>query len=144
MGIMRTTLVLGAILAFMPSPPEDAAQTSQAVAAGPGSFGYMAAAVEAVADVRSFCQRKPGVCEAAGFMANKIEAKAKYSAKLIYEWANEATADGSALPLPIDLAKADPITTSAVGAGLAVESHSTLLIEDLLPEWREPKALNKS
>lgn len=144
MGIMRTTLVLGAIIAFMPSPPADDAQRSQAVAADPGSFGYMAAAVEAIADVRSFCQRKPGVCEAAGFMADKLEAKAKYSAKLIYEWANEATAGGSALPLPKDLAKADPITTGTVGAGMAIESQSTLLIEDLLPEWREPKKPSKS
>lgn len=144
MGIMRTTLVLGAIIAFMPSPPEDAAQRSLAAAADPGSFGYMAAAVEAFADVRSFCHRKPGVCEAAGFMANKLEAKAKYSAKLIYEWADEATADGSALPLPKDLAKSDPITTSTVGGAMAVLSQSTLLIEDLLPEWREPRKPNKS
>ena len=91
MGILRTTLVLGAIFALLPSPPNMARPGETEVARDPGPFGYVVAAAEAFSDVKGFCMRKPVVCEAAGHMAVKIEAKAKYSAKLIYEWANDAT-----------------------------------------------------
>lgn len=91
MGILRTTLVLGAIFALLPSPPKLARPGETEVARDSGTFGYVVAAAEAFSDVKGFCMRKPVVCEAAGQMAVKIEAKAKYSAKLIYEWANDAT-----------------------------------------------------
>ena len=42
-------------------------------------------------DAGEFCGRQPMVCVTADFIATKLEAKAKYSAKLIYEWANEAS-----------------------------------------------------
>ncbi len=93
MGILRTTLVLGAIFVLLPSPPHMAKPGDMEVAGDPGTFGYVIAATDAFSDVKGFCMRKPAVCDAAGHMAIKIEAKAKYSAKLIYEWANDATAE---------------------------------------------------
>ena len=95
MKIIRTLLALGAGVAFMPTPPDLASDPAFARGEDPGTFGYVIAATEAFADVKGFCQRKPEVCEAAGHMAVKMEAKAKYSAKLVYEWANETTADVS-------------------------------------------------
>ena len=92
MGIFRTTLVLGAIFALLPMPPQSAEPGKADVADAPGTFGYLVAATEAFSDVKGFCMRKPMVCDAAGHVAVKIEAKAKYSAKLIYEWANDANA----------------------------------------------------
>jgi Family of unknown function (DUF5330) len=141
MGMLRTLFVLGAGFALMPSPPPDAATT----ASGPSQFAYIAAAAETVADLRSFCQRNPNVCVAAGSMAQTVENKAKYSAKLIYEWANEATGDGRIKNLPDNLASADPVEISAptVAAASMKASQNTLTLADLEPKWRKPKALPK-
>jgi hypothetical protein len=63
---------------------------------------------------------------------------------LIYEWANEATTDGSKVKLPVDLAKADLIETGSVNASAAeFESQNTLTLADIVPEWRGPKAARK-
>jgi hypothetical protein len=139
MGMLRTLLVLGAGFALMPSPPPD---PGAAKGPEPSSFAYLAAAAETVADMRSFCQRNPNVCVTAGAVAQTVEGKAKYSAKLIYEWANEATGDAKPSGLPDDVASSDPIQTSAPPvAGLDLkESQNTLTVADLVPEWRKPKA----
>ena len=100
MKIIRTGLVLGAIGFFMPTPPELANNPDSAQGQGLGPFGYVMAAADTFADVKGFCQRKPGVCNAAGHMAINLEARAKYSAKLIYEWANETTADVTKVKSP--------------------------------------------
>jgi hypothetical protein len=73
-------------------------------------------------------------------VAGKLEAKAKYSVRLIYDWANESTSAPRDSPFPNEAA-ADPITTGTVVAAAANdagEGQSTLRIEDLIPEWRGP------
>ena len=139
MGMLRTLFVLGAGFALMPSPPQDA--SSIQAPAGPSSFAYLAAAAETVADMRSFCQRNPNVCVTAGAVAQTVEGKAKYSAKLIYEWANEATGDGMPANLPENLAKADPIQTASPPAIATAmqKSDNTLTVADLESQWRKPK-----
>jgi Family of unknown function (DUF5330) len=141
MGMLRTLVILGAGLALMPSPPRGEGEQPT----GAGSFAYLAAAAETFADVRGFCLRNPNVCSTAGSFANTVEGKAKYSAKLIYEWANEATGDQRPAGLPNDLAAADPVQTSAPPAKLASlkVSQNTLTVADLLPEWKKPKPLPK-
>jgi hypothetical protein len=67
-------------------------------------------------------------------VAAKLEAKAKYSVRLIYEWANEASQDGTALPAD-RTARADQIVT---GSTTLAAGRSTLILEDLIPEWRGP------
>ena len=138
MGMLRTLIVVGGAVALMPSPPPDDA--GQLPAQGPGTFAYVAAAAETVADMRSFCQRNPGVCSTAGSFALTLEGKAKYSAKLVYEWANEATGDTRPVTLPADLAQADPIQTSAPpkAGKLPLESQNTLTLADIEPDWRKP------
>ncbi len=139
MGMLKTLVVVGAAFALMPSPPPD--PDAMQKAAGTGSFAYLAAAAETVADMRSFCQRNPNVCVTAGAIGQTVEGKAKYSAKLIYEWANEATGDGRPKTLPADVALADPIQTSAPplpNTKLKV-SQNTLTVADLVTEWRKPK-----
>jgi hypothetical protein len=89
MGILKTTIVLSAIVMALPAPPEDADANS---AAGPGTIGYVSAAAGAFSDLKDFCARRPYVCETAGHLA------------LIYEWANEATAKEASSPLPANLA----------------------------------------
>jgi Family of unknown function (DUF5330) len=101
MGILRTLLVVGTGLALLPSPPPD--PSGEPAPSGPGNFAYLAAAAETVADLRGFCQRNPNACATAGVVAGMVEGKAKYSAKLVYEWANDGnpvqTADN--IPRPV-------------------------------------------
>jgi hypothetical protein len=102
MGILRTLIVVGAGFALMPSPPPG--PPGEPAPAGPGNFAYLAAAAETVADMRGFCQRNPNACETAGVVGHMLEGKAKYSAKLVYEWAN----DGKTKPQETKTAAADP------------------------------------
>jgi hypothetical protein len=124
MGMLRTLILFGAGFALMPSPPpgDEAAKPGL----DPGPFAYMAAAAEAVADMRSFCQRNPNLCSTAGSVANQVEGKAKYSAKLIYEWANESTAEIA----PAETAELKPKFKGR---------QNTLTVADLAEPWREPK-----
>ncbi len=77
-------------------------------------------------------------------MAGKLEAKAKYSARLIYEWATDASRD-PATSQPVEAQKVDFLTTGATRLAAAepppepeTEGQSTLKIEDIIPEWRGP------
>jgi hypothetical protein len=134
MGLIRKIIVMGGALMAMPSPPPamqigNVAQTS----APSSSWAYISAAADTVADMKSFCERKPQVCSTAQYLAGSLEGKAKYSAKLVYEWANESASVNSQT-----LANADPIKTGSVDARIASSenTNSTLRIEDLIPEWR--------
>ena len=129
MGMLRTLIVVGAAVALMPSPPPDQAGTQ---AASPGTLAYMAAAAETMADMRGFCQRNPNVCVTAGTVTRTVEGKAKYSAKLIYEWANNSKEN------PI-VAEADSIQTGSPPPKTVnlKESQNTLSLADLLPEWKK-------
>jgi Family of unknown function (DUF5330) len=132
MGMLRTLLVVSAGIALMPSPPPEL--TGLQPSAAPGTFAYVAAAAETMADMRSFCQRNPNVCVTAGAVAQTMEGKAKYSAKLIYEWAN----DGKEKP---SVAEADSIQTSSAPAKPVdlKQSQNTLSLADLVPEWKKPR-----
>ncbi len=116
----------------MPSPPAQLQNGAVAPSAPSTSWTYIAAAADTVADLKSFCERKPQVCSTAQYLAGSLEGKAKYSARIVYEWAN------SGAPPPQVLAKADPINTGSVNAKVAtsLSANSTLRIEDLIPEWR--------
>lgn len=149
MRIFRTLLVLTGIAVFLPSPPEVPPDVPTAVA-GNGftaqqGEGLITTATMAIADIASFCSRQPEVCQTAGFVAGKLEAKAKYSVKLIYEWANEASGLEQGLPAPDQAEAVDPITTSSAKTNLALapESQSTLRLDDLIPEWRGPSPQKK-
>jgi Family of unknown function (DUF5330) len=134
MGLIRKIIVVGGALMAMPSPPPAVQISSVAQTSTPSSsWAYISAAADTVADMKSFCERKPQVCSTAQYLAGSLEGKAKYSAKLVYEWANE-----SAFVNPQTLANADPIKTGSVDARIASSenTNSTLRIEDLIPEWR--------
>ena len=131
MGMLRTIIVVGAALAFLPSPPPGPAGAQPA---GPGAFAYVAAAAETMADLRGFCQRNPNVCVTAGGVTRTVDGKARYSAKLIYEWANNGKAEPT-------IAVADAIQTGSPPPKPVnlKESQNTLTLADLLPEWKKPK-----
>ncbi|MGQ0484376.1 MAG: DUF5330 domain-containing protein [Hyphomicrobiales bacterium] len=139
MRVFRTIILLTGIAVLMPSPPE--LENSSAVAlAGHAAetAGLATAASQAVSDVASFCTRRPGVCQTAGYVAAKLEAKAKYGVRFLYEWANEANGEPTVSPYAHQADAADPLETGSTLAAMAAggQSQSTLTIEDLLPEWR--------
>ncbi len=137
MGLLRKAIFIGGIIFAMPSPPV-ILQPGQIAQTMPDStsWTYIAAAADAVADMKSFCDRKPQVCSTAQYLAVTMEGKAKYSAKLLYEWANEST-HGQTAALPQNLAASDPINTGTIKPKLrgTLAENSTLKIEDLVPEW---------
>jgi Family of unknown function (DUF5330) len=145
MRIFRTIMLLTGVATFMPSPPEEQARVgAEQTSVEMSTPSLLGSAATAVADVAAICNRQPGVCKAAGYVAGKLEAKAKYSVRLIYEWANESSGEPKTSPLT-DQAGADPIETgSTVVAAVGGGSQSTLRIEDLMPVWRGANAHKKS
>ena len=147
MRIIRTIIVLSGIAAFMPSAPEDMNQAAPSLASVENSdTGYLEVATNTFSDLAAFCARQPGVCETAGFVAHKLELKAKYGVRLIYDWANEASTPSAVQP---KLANgSDPIETASMKLASAKRlpktSQSTLRLEDLLPVWRGPASAKTS
>jgi Family of unknown function (DUF5330) len=139
MGLIRKAIVVGGALMAMPSPPPDQSGSQIAFNSPASSWAYIAAASDTVADFKGFCERKPQVCGTAQYLAVTLEGKAKYSARMIYEWANESSAGLShKQPTLQELAAADPIMTGTTELRLTtdVSGNSTLRIDDLVPEWR--------
>jgi hypothetical protein len=148
MRIIRTIIVLTGIAAFIPSPPDEVTQAAPEVAKTEISeTGYFEVATNTFSDLASFCARQPGVCETAGFVAHKLELKAKYGVRLIYEWANEANSAPSAVQ-PDVAEGSDPIKTGSMKLAsakrLPLTSQSTLRLNDLIPVWRGPASAKTS
>ena len=146
MGLFRKAIVVGAIVFVMPTPPASENGGVAQATANSSTFAYIAAAVDTMADVKGFCERKPEVCATAQYFASSFEGKAKYSAKLIYEWANESASGRRSASLPADQAASDPIKTGSTPKKLkgSLAENSTLTMQDLLPEWKGTLKPDKS
>jgi Family of unknown function (DUF5330) len=142
MKIFRTIILLSGLAVFMPSPPEnEATPQSAAFDDAKSSLALLSAATNAVSDLGSFCARQENVCETAQYVAHRLEVKAKYSAKLLYEWANEATVEKQVGLVKNTAMKTDPLQTSGFTVAEmtdASQSQSTLRLEDIIPTWRGP------
>jgi hypothetical protein len=148
MRLIRTLLVLSGAGILLPSPPENISDRGMAADDQVSTLQMLSSASSAVSDVAGFCGRQPEVCETAAFIAGKLEAKAKYSVRLIYEWASESSSDPTVPAGTQEAVKVDLLptgTTLAEGVPVADEvvSQSTLGIEDLIPEWRGPVKTEK-
>lgn len=133
MGILRKAFVVGAVVLALPNPPASE-QPEGVVPATTSTFAYLAAATETFADFRSFCERRPAVCQVAGQMAGNLELKARYGAKLAYEWANAPAANAPTAAVPSDLANADPIATGTTVIKKQAEPQKPLTMQDLLSQ----------
>jgi len=129
---------LGGAVFLLPAPPD----TPNAGLTGEASTpALLASAGDTVADLAGFCERRPGVCVTARQVIGGLEARGKYSVRLIYKWADE---DNDSPPLlDQDIAVDAPgLTTGSVSvanAGAAKPaSVNTLRLEDLIPPWRGP------
>ncbi len=141
MRILRTIVLLSAVVILMPSPPESAkvhtnADTLGMIAANEVSAPELFfAATRTASDLGGFCGREPQVCETATYVAAILEAKAKYSVKLIYNWANEGSGDVA----PRQADGVDAIVTSSTKlADGDVRSQNTLTIKDKILPWHKP------
>ena len=87
MGLLRKAILIGGILYALPSPP-----VTEIVVDEPSlqlsTLATLSAASETVSDAKSFCGRRPQVCATGFYLYSKAQAKAFYSAKLAYDWAN--------------------------------------------------------
>jgi hypothetical protein len=127
----------------------------------------LSAAIGTVADVATFCARQPQTCEAMASVASVAEAKAKYSLKLAYEWANgqpiaapvgdngQSNGISGLLKQPdlqdrhapqpsaeLGASPADPLVTGSTSRMAETRTDTgtnTLRIDDLIPDWRGPE-----
>lgn len=127
MKIIRTLLLVSVGAFLLPSPPDSELK----LAASPA---LVSAAMNAAGDVGGFCDRQPGVCSTAVSLAGTLEAKARYSIKLLYEWAN-GPQKVTGLPVPAP----GPAMLMLADA----DSQNTLRLEDIIPEWRDPLAIRR-
>jgi hypothetical protein len=128
MGLFRKIIIIAGGLAVMPSPPD-----APAIADQPGNASYLAAALGAASDAMAFCQRRASVCETAGHAAASFEMKARYSAKLLYEWASREE--------PTGRKQVDAMETGSMSSSKpeGAESTSTLGIDDVTHAWIGPR-----
>lgn len=131
MRIIRTLVLLTAVVVFLPSPPEE--RMNVTAAADPPATQFLTAAMSAVADMRDFCGRQATVCDTAHYLAVKLEGKAKHGIELLYEWANEPAGD-----MPSLAAEPGENGVTTVSGDPARAGQNTLELEDLIPEWRAP------
>jgi hypothetical protein len=107
--LLRSTFWIALVLLLLPI------DTGSEDTSGPGINPVSAffAAQSTISDLSGFCDRNPQTCETGGQAISQIGAKAKVSAKMIYEYLDE---DGN-------------LTTGATG---------TLTAADLQPDWSLP------
>lgn len=169
MGITRILIVGLAALILAPMPPEN--QTTSAngqTVAELQTHQLVSVAIGTFTDVSSFCERQALTCKAMGDVAAIAQAKARYSIRLAYEWANGSDpaaqpASNDALPvsdtenelnatsLPdaperqeiSDLLRSSSLDLLVTGSTRQIaeadSGTNTLRIEDLLPDWRGPE-----
>lgn len=97
MGITRILIVGLAALILAPMPPEDTTvSANQSPVAELQTHQLVSVAIGTFTDVSSFCERQPLTCKAMSDVASIAQAKAKYSIRLAYEWANGAATSANA------------------------------------------------
>jgi hypothetical protein len=104
MRLIRSSVILLALLAVIPNPPVDKNAPPDAA---PSNWALMSAASSAFQDVKTFCTRQASVCDTADYLITSVEVKAKYGLKLVYEWANAAKDEVHAMLEPRMLGGSD-------------------------------------
>jgi len=160
MKLIRTTILLALGAFLLPAPPPDDPVMGGVRAQSADSASLALAAMQAASDARGFCLRQPMVCSVAGDSFRLLQAKVKYSFRLLYEWSTAAQKAAPAAARPVVVppgpgggavsvrpgVPADGLITGSVtrvanrdsqddGAG----SENTLRIEDLTVPWNGPR-----
>ncbi len=157
MGLIRKAILVGGVIAAMPSAPPDATAPNQVASQSSLGAGiaYVSAVGATVSDAKGFCMRQPQVCSTAEYFATTLQGKAKYSARLIYQWANDSAVAAkpeaetgqlmAEAPAKAEPA-AQPVPALRKKTHVNVADNSDLKIEDLindihgtLPPAKDPK-----
>jgi hypothetical protein len=143
MRLIRTIILLTGAGLLLPSPPSDPLLgAGDADATTVSAMEMLSSATSAFSDVAGFCGRQPAACETAAYVAAHLEAKAKYSARLVYEWATEGEQPAGHVVIPVQAQQqADPLRTGSpapLELTRAAANQSTLRLDDLIPAWRGP------
>ncbi len=135
MGLIRKALVLGGILFALPTPPASQQVASSDAALQSSTFATFSAAAEAIADFKGFCERRPQACVTGQYLAVTLEGKARYTARLLYQWANPEAAPqiqtAQIKPVPAPKASQPPLRLATM-----TDTKPTK-IEDLLRSTKE-------
>jgi hypothetical protein len=138
MGIIRTSLLIMAVAVMLPSPPEIRQLYSQKKTEVAPTTHAVGTALNSVVDLKPICAKQEDVCDTAGYLLERLEAKARYNFGLLYDWARS---DGAEAASPLaNQASADPILTGSAAkvSSRKTSSHNTLRLDDLIPAWRGP------
>jgi hypothetical protein len=117
MFLIRTAFWLSLLILILPTDE----QKQQAV------YGNAEAAVQ---DLRGFCTRNPGVCEASKNAAYTFSQKAKFGAKMLMDFVQEKTGDANYQPV----SQSGNRRPSFFRRG----TQNTLTAEDMQPTWSIP------
>jgi|UniRef100_UPI003BAB1718 hypothetical protein len=115
--LLKSAFWIGLVLLLLPidTGPESAD------APGLNPVRAFFAAQSTISDIGGFCDRNPDTCETGGQAIARIGAKAKVSARLIYEYLDEEEAAANS------------------DSGLVTGGTDTLKAEDLIPGWTLPQ-----
>jgi hypothetical protein len=93
MGILKYAIIGVAAFVLAPMPPEsETAVGAAGKAETVETHEVVSVVLGTVSDLASFCTRQPQTCALVSDFASVAEAKAKYSVRLAYEWANGSDA----------------------------------------------------
>jgi hypothetical protein len=130
MGIIRPAILIVAATLLLPSPPDQPRQ--QLAGAEPSVPEVVGSTFRTIGDIGSFCGRQAQVCDTAGRLLERMEAKARYNFLLLYDWAHSDPARNDERPLRYE-ANADPVLTGTASALPEADgSQSTLTPQDLI------------
>ncbi|WP_428700310.1 DUF5330 domain-containing protein [Stappia sp.] len=111
--LLRSAFWIGLILLLLPI--DTGSEETSGTGINPVTAFF--AAQSTISDLSGFCERNPQTCETGGQAITQIGAKAKVSAKMLYDYLDE---DGN-------------LTTGATGS-----LTGTLTASDLEPDWTLP------
>jgi hypothetical protein len=133
MRIIPIVLLVLAIAAILPSPPESRKHQAQTKAQPEET--YVGSAIDSVVDLDFLCEQQEGVCTTATHVIKRVEDKALYNIGLLYEWARSEHVGVDRSPLG-NQAEATFLRPTKVSRRKSVSN--TLKLDDLLPRWRGP------
>lgn len=113
MGLLRTVIVVGAVIALLPSDRAQQERVAQA-------------AFDAAQWTMTFCDRNAKTCENAATTWAAFKAKAEFAAGVAYDLALTHVVDA------VDTSRTPP----APAETSSLSAHGTLNARDLEPAWR--------
>jgi hypothetical protein len=135
MRIIPMVLLLLAIAAMLPSPPQSRKHQAQIKPQPDETF--VGSAIGTVVDLDPLCAKQEGVCTTAAYVLKRVEDKALYNIGLLYEWARSEHVGVDSSPFGN---QAEVTHLKPTRVARRQSAGNTLRLDDLLPRWRGPEA----